>query len=424
VFEDKTKELEEAKELHRQMKHKHQVEMEELEVLEEREQTIFGSLKKNFKTQLANLSKTKLSSILEMVKKNKDNPTVNCLAKTMCILFWSKTTGKALASGKMVASWVDIFFKKLKKNFEGLFMGMVQSCFTKKVVGLLRTYILGDKNIQKKISPKLLGIRVLRSLLLTKITIENKTNENHEFISTLLKQRETCVEFEKEVGICEEKEKRVDEEYQLLKQQIRESEVGLKSKREEVDMLEYNLENSKKYQHENHSEVSFDPRIVKPEIIFLDAVTCGVYFSMGYQISSDPMLLNGIKNIISFNCDQFLLEEGLSLSNERPLIQVFCNQSRIEKLFWGNYIFGIETLSKFQRITQCKLKFFVVKDPFGMCFNLVKEVNFKKDIIIVWSLLEFCIGDLHNAIREGKMVFLMNVRLSGILNTLSTWTPE
>jgi hypothetical protein len=152
---------------------------------------------------------------------------------------------------------------------------------------------------------------------------------------------------------------------------------------------------------------------VKPQMMFLDSLMTGIYFSLGYQLSTDPMLLNGIKNMISFNCDQFMMEEGLNILQERSLIQIFCQMNRIEKLFWGNYIFGIETLSKFQRIHQCKLKFFVIRDPFELCFSLVKEVSFKKDIVIVRNLSNLCINELKNAIIEGKLFFLVNIRLSG-----------
>lgn len=419
IFSVKESEMKEATELHVQIQQKYKMELEELDLLRETEHNIFGALRKNYEVQLGKLEKIKLKQTTGLLKKNKGNATVNALAKALCVLFFSKSTSKVLTGGKMVNSWVDVFCAKMTSDFEGKFMSLVQSGFSKKVVNLFRNFVVNDKTIHKKLSSQMNLLRVIRSIILTKVSIEVKLQENREFTASLEKQSQICGTYSKEVEVCSRRVDRVQSDYETLTLQINIIREELGRQNENIRLLKFKLENSKRYIKKGATKETWDPRLVKPEMIFLDALTAGLYFTIGYQISTDPMLLNGLKNMISFNCDQFLLEEAFAVSHRRPLVKVFCKQNNIEKLFWGNYIFGIETLSKFERIKQCKLKIFVVRDPFAMCFNLVREVNFKKDIVIVRSLTELCVGDLHNSITEGKLLLLMNIRLSGKTTNIS-----
>lgn len=414
ISKKKELELEDALDIFKQITHQNQVEDEELEILKETENNIFGSLKESFEIQKKNIKTLKTNNILEAFKINKDNKSIDIIAKMLCLLFWLKSTNKIISSGKIVKSWVEIFLKKIKGDFENKFKELISSCFSKKLTKLVVKHILGNKNLQKKISAKFLCLRIVRTILMTKTAIEVKIQENIKFIKSLEKQESICKSFKIELKNNYDKLEILKKEHYILTKHINESVNNLTKIKEKIKLMKFKLNNSKIYNKNNKMKQIWDPRIVKPEIIFLDSLMTGIYFTLGYQLSNDPMLLNGIKNMISFNCDQFLLEEALNLLKNRPLIRLFCKTTRIEKLFWGNYIFGIETLSKFQRINQCKLKFFIIRDPFRMCYSLVKEVNFKKDIVIIQNLKDLCITELQNAITHGKLFLLVNIRLSGI----------
>lgn len=412
---DKAAQLDENDAIYTQMLQKTQVEQEELEVLRDVENGIFGSLKETNQKQLDSLFQLDLNDVLELMDQNKGKKSVDVLAKLVYSVLWVKSAHKILKSGKVVPSWVDMVLKKAKVGSDLPLESTLGADFPKRQTRFLMEHILTDKNLQKKLSAQMLPLRLLRAALLTKVSIEVKIYENKKFIKSLARQESICRTFQEQLEACRARLENIRAEHLALTEQISESKANLASKRAEIKGMKHRLENSSVYQRDNQLRQDWDARVIDPQSMFLDALITGVYFSLGYQLSSDPMLLNGMKNMIVFNCDQFLMEETLNTLRQRPLIDIFCKHSRIEKLFWGNYIFGIETLSKFQRINQCRLKFFIIRDPFEMCLSLVKEVAFKRDIVIVQNLSQLCINDMRVAIAEGKLFLLINVRLSGIL---------